>query len=155
LPFPIAALASTVHLTGMNIMSGVYGFTRVWLTLIVAAALGSCGAATLHLPSCWRAIDLNQGSAFRGTVLIFASYHTRPMMFPISCDGGVTADLPEGFTLPTVKGEPFSEAPEQRFFQADVVGIVKGVDFDRPSVQLKSIAHVRRTRPTWLRASGR
>lgn len=116
--------------------------------------VGACGSTELRLPSCWQARELKQGSTFRGTVLILGGDDTRPSMFPLSCDGGVVTDLPEGFTLPTPRGAPFSEPSERRFFQADVVGKVAGIAFDRPSVQLEQIVHVRPITPSWLRANG-
>lgn len=118
--------------------------------LLSMAILGSCGSPNLRLPSCWRSTDLRQGSFFKGAVILVGGYNTRPMMFPISCDGGVTADLPAG-VLPPHSKEPFGEA---LFYQADVEGVVKGTAFGRPSVELHSVVHVQRARPTWLRVIG-
>ncbi|MFT3977950.1 MAG: hypothetical protein QM688_12685 [Sphingomonas bacterium] len=139
----------------MSIKSGAFAHYRIGLALVAAAMLGSCGSTPLRLPSCWRASDLKQGLTFRGTVLIFAGYDARPSMFPISCDGGVVADLPEDFTLSAAEGKPFGEPPERHFFQADVSGKVVGVALGRPSVQLGRIAHVKRTTPSWFRPNGR
>lgn len=124
------------------------------LAFIVAMIVGECGSSELRLPSCWKASELKQGSTFRGSALIFGGEDTRPSMFPTSCDGGVVANLPAGFTLPAPTGSSFTEPPEQGFFQANVVGKVAGVAFGRPSVQLEEVQHVRRVRPDWLRSNG-
>lgn len=127
---------------------------RIGLAIIAAAMVGACGSTEMRLPSCWQASDLDQGSTFRGTVLILGGDDTRPSMFPMTCDGGVVADLPEGFTLPAPEKPPLSEPPERRFFQMDVVGKVVGVAFGRPSVQLEQVNHVRPATPSWLRSNG-
>lgn len=138
----------------MSINSRLFAHCRIGLAGLTTAMVGVCGSTELRLPSCWQTSELKQGSTFRGTVLIFGGEDTRPSMLPLSCDGGVIADLPEGFTLPVPRGAPFSEPPEQGFFQADVVGKVAGVAFGRPSVQLEQVQHVRRVRPDWLRSNG-
>jgi hypothetical protein len=127
---------------------------RIGLAVIAAAMVGACGSTEPRLPSCWRASELKQGSTFRGTVLISGGDDTRPSMFPMACDGGVVADLPEGFILPAPKGPPFSDPPERRFFQVEVVGKVAGVAFGRPIVQLEQVEHVQRMTPNWLRSNG-
>ena len=68
---------------------------RIGLAVIVAAMVGACGSTEMRLPSCWQASDLDQGSMFRGAVLIIGGDDTKPMMFPMTCDGGVVADLPK------------------------------------------------------------
>lgn len=127
---------------------------RIGLAVIVAAMVGACGSTEMRLPSCWKASDLDHGSTFRGTVLILGGDDTRPSMFPMSCDGGVIAVLPEGFTLPALQKAPFLEPLERSFFQVDVVGKVVGVAFGRPSVQLEQVNNVRPATPSWLRSNG-
>jgi hypothetical protein len=138
----------------MSVTPRSFTCCRTGLAVIAAAMVGACGSTELRLPSCWQASDLKQGSTFRGTVLVAGGYDTRPSMFPRSCDGGVVADLPDGFTLPASAGPPFEEPPERRFFQADVVGKVAGVTFGRAIVQLKQVDHLRSMTPSWLRSNG-
>lgn len=147
----IADFRSTVQIIGMTITLRSFVSYRPGLAVILATIVVGCGSTELHLPSCWRASDLKQGLTFRGTVLIFGGDETRPSMFPLTCDGGVVADLPEGITLPASNGPPFIQPLERRFFQADVFGKVVGFAFGRPSVQLKRVEHVRRATPSWLR----
>ena len=101
----------------MSINPRPFAHCRIGLAGIAAAMVGACGSTELRLPSCWQARELKQGSTFRGTVLILGGDDTRPSMFPLSCDGGVVTDLPEGFTLPTPRGAPFSEPSERRFLR--------------------------------------
>lgn len=139
----------------MSILSGAFARHYIGLVLTVAAALESCAPPALRLPSCWQASDLKRGATFRGAVLIFGYYDTRPMMFPISCDGGVIADMPEDFKLPAPREPQFSEPLENRFFEAEVTGKVIAVEFGRPSVQLQSVTKIRQMTPRWLHPIGR
>jgi hypothetical protein len=68
--------------------------------VLALAALASCGPARKTLSPCWRAVDLRQGERFFGTVLINAGYDQRSFMSPVSCDGSVVADLPDGVVFP-------------------------------------------------------
>lgn len=115
--------------------------------VLTLAALAACGATTTTLPPCWRAPDLQQGERFRGTVLILAGYDQRSMIFPVACDGGVTADLPDGVVLPGYRGADFSVPPERLFYEAQVDGEVTGTAFGRPSVRLDHVSEPRQMAP--------
>lgn len=112
--------------------------------------LAACGSTRTTLSPCWRAADLRQGERFRGTVLIFAGYDQRPMIFPVTCDGGVTADLPDGVVLPGYKGADLNVSPERLFYKARVDGEVTGTSFGRPSVRLEHVSDQRHMSPGWL-----
>ncbi|KTT99879.1 hypothetical protein NS355_05730 [Sphingomonas yabuuchiae] len=84
-------------------------------------------------------------------VLIFAGYEQRPMMFPVACDGGVTADLPDGMVLPGYRGADSNVPPEHLFYEAHVDGVVSGFAFGRPSVGLKHVTKARQVEPGWMR----
>jgi len=119
--------------------------------ILVLTALAACGSTRTTLSSCWRAGDLRQGERFRGTVLIFAGYGQRPMIFPVACNGGVTADLPDGVVFPDNKGADLSVPPERLFYEARVDGQVTGTSFGRPSVRLEHVGDLRHMVPGWLR----
>lgn len=108
------------------------------------------------LPPCWRADDLQQGKRFHGTILIFAAPDIRPMMFPVACDGGVTADLPDGLRLSVPKrGKDPDGDIESLFYEAYVDGQVAGVAFGRPSVRLERVIRPKQVVPGWLRKNVR
>lgn len=73
------------------------------------------------------------------------------MIFPVACDGGVTADLPDGVVLPGYRGADFSVPPERLFYKAQVDGEVTGTAFGRPSVRLDHVSEPRQMVPRWLR----
>jgi len=85
--------------------------------LIAFAVLSACASTIREVPPCWRAADFKQGEGFHGSVFILAGYDTRSMIFLVGCDGGVTADLPEGVTLPGYRGADFSVPPERLFYE--------------------------------------
>lgn len=124
---------------------------RLLQVVFALTALAACGSARTTLSPCWRAVDLQQGERFRGTVLISAGYDQRPMIFPIACDGGVTADLPDSVVLPGHKGADFRVSPERLFYQARVEGEVTGTAFGRPSVRLEHVSDPRQMLPSWSR----
>jgi hypothetical protein len=73
------------------------------------------------------------------------------MIFPIACDGGVTADLPDSVVLPSHKNADFRVSPERLFYQARVEGEVTGTAFGRPSVRLEHVSDPRQMLPSWSR----
>jgi hypothetical protein len=124
---------------------------RLLQVVFALTALAACGSARTTLSPCWRAVDLQQGERFRGMVLISAGYDQRPMIFPIACDGGVTADLPDSVVLPSHKGADSRVSPERLFYQARVEGEVTGTAFGRPSVRLEHVSDPRQMLPSWSR----
>ena len=124
---------------------------RLLQVVFALPALAACGSARTTLSPCWRAVDLQQGKRFHGTVLISAGYDQRPMIFPIACDGGVTADLSDSVVLPDHKGADFRVSPERLFYQARVEGEVTGTAFGRPSVRLEHVSDPRQMLPSWSR----
>ena len=123
---------------------------RPLLAVLAFAAAAACGLYQKTLSPCWRAADLQKGERFSGTVLIFAGYDKRSMMFPVECDGGVTADLPDGVVLPGYEGADFNVPPERLFYEARVDGEVAGTAFGRPSVRLEHVSDPRPVEPGWL-----
>lgn len=123
--------------------------------VLAIAALASCGSPRTTVPSCWRASDFQQGERFRGTVLILAGVDQRIMIFPVACDGGVTADLPNGVVLPGYEGADLNVPPERLFYEARVEGEVAGVAFGRPSVRLSRMSDPLPIVPRWLRRQDR
>ncbi|WP_347094026.1 hypothetical protein [Sphingomonas parapaucimobilis] len=118
--------------------------------------LGACGSSKVTLPACWHAADLQQGERFIGTVLIFAAPDIRPMVFPVACDGGVTANLPDGVRLPAYKEGEHSDADgEGVFYEARVAGQVAGIAFGRPRVRLSRVISPKQVRPSWSRGNVR
>ena len=130
-------------------------FIRPLRPVVTLAALAACGSTPTTLSPCWRAADFQQGERFRGTVLIFAGYDQRPMIHPTACDGGVTADLPDGTVLPDYRGADSSVPPEQLFYEAYVDGVVAGFASGRPSVRLEHVSGQRKMVPRWLRRNVR
>lgn len=126
-------------------------FIRPLQAVSALAALAACRSTPTTLSPCWRAADLQHGERFRGTVLIFAGYHQRPMIFPAACDGGVTAELPEDVVLPGYRGADFSVPTERLFYEAHVDGEVSGTAFGRPKVRLEHVSDPRQMVPQWLR----
>ena len=126
-------------------------FAQPLLASLAFAALPACGSYRTTLSPCWRAAELHKGERFSGTVLIFAGYEQRPMMFSVACDGGVTADLPDGMVLPGYKGADSSVPPERLFYEARVDGEVAETASGRPSVRLKHVTKARQVEPGWLR----
>jgi hypothetical protein len=98
----------------------------------------------------WRAADFKQGEDLHGSVFILAGYDTRSLIFPVDCDGGVTADLPEGVALPGYRGADSSVPPERLFYEAWVEGKVERTAFGRPSVRLTHIVEPQQKAPRWL-----
>jgi hypothetical protein len=72
------------------------------------------------------------------------------MISPVGCDGGITADLPEGVTLPGYRGADFSVPLERLFYEAWVEGKVDGTAFGRPSARLTRVVGPRQKAPRWL-----
>jgi hypothetical protein len=130
-------------------------FNRPLRAVLTFTALAACGSTPTTLSPCWRAADFQQGERFRGTVLILAGYDQRPMIFPVACDGGVTADLPDGTVLPGYRGGDLSGPPEHLFYEAHVNGVVEGFAFGRPSVRLEHVSDQRKMVPRWLRRNVR
>lgn len=97
---------------------------------------------------------MQPGERFHGTVFILAGYDQRSMMVPVACDGGVTADLPDGAVLPGYRGADFSVPPEDLFYEARVDGEVTGTAFGRPSVRLDHVISPRKAVPGWWRRNG-
>jgi hypothetical protein len=118
--------------------------------LIVFALLSACASTSREVPPCWRAADFKQGEGFHGSVFILAGYDTRSMIFPVGCDGGVTADLPEGVALPGYRGADSSAPSERLFYEAWVEGKVEGTAFGRPSVRLTRVVEPQQKAPRWL-----
>jgi hypothetical protein len=118
--------------------------------LIAFAVLSACASTNREVPPCWRAADFKQGEGFHGSVFILAGYDTRSMIFLVGCDGGVTADLPEGVTLPGYRGADFSVPPERLFYEAWVEGKVEETAIGRPSVRLTRVVDPQQKAPRWL-----
>ena len=116
---------------------------------LVLVGLGACGSSKVMLPACWYAADLQQGERFVGTVLIFAAPDIGPMVFPVACDGGIIAALPEGVRLSTHKKGGYSEDDVGMFYEAHVVGQVEGLKFGRPSVRLERVTSPKQVFPIW------
>ncbi|MBB5716252.1 hypothetical protein FHS94_003112 [Sphingomonas aerophila] len=127
---------------------------RPLLAVAMLVGLGACGPNRVTLPPCWRAADLQQGKRFHGTILTFAAPDIHPMMFPVACDGGVTADLPDGLRLPVSKvgGDPEADGASL-FYEARVDGQVAGIAFGRPSVRLERVISPKQVIPAWSRAN--
>jgi hypothetical protein len=129
---------------------------RSMVVALLLVGLGACGSSKVMLPACWYAADLQQGERFIGTVLIFAAPDIRPMVFPVACDGGVTANLPDGVRLPVHKeGEHPDADGEGVFYEARVAGQVEGVAFGRPSVRLSRVISPKQVIPSWSRGNVR
>lgn len=78
------------------------------------------------------------------------------MIFPVACDGGVTADLPDGVRLPTYKEGKHPDADgEGLFYKAWVAGQVEGIAFGRPSVRLERMISPKQVIPSWSRGNVR
>lgn len=74
------------------------------------------------------------------------------MMFPVACDGGVPADLPEGVRLPAqIEGRDPEADGESLFYEARVYGKVVGFAFGRPSVRLERVIDPKQVIPRWSR----
>ncbi|RYE99865.1 MAG: hypothetical protein EOO77_34910 [Oxalobacteraceae bacterium] len=140
---PIAAIRARRIVAQMFLYRSIHA-------LIAFALLSACASTGRAVPPCWRAADLKQGEGFHGSVFIFAGYDKRPMIFPVGCDGGVTADLPEGVALPGYRGADFSVSPERLFYEAWVEGKVEGTAFGRPSVRLTRVVDPQQKAPRWL-----
>jgi hypothetical protein len=125
-----------------------------FFALMVAVVVPSCGPAKIRLPECWQAGHLKLGSEISGAVLILGSYDQKPMMFPIGCDEGIIADLPDGVTLPLPGGPRFSHPIDDLFWKADVAGaVVTDRITGKPFIRLSSIANPHRVRPRWANGS--
>lgn len=121
-------------------ISSVMKPTRSMIAVFVLVVLGACGSSRVTLPPCWHAADLQQGERFIGTVYVYAAPDIRPMIFPVACDGGVTAYLPDGMRLPAyAEGGPPNADGEGLFYKARVAGQVEGIAFERPSVRLARV----------------
>jgi len=127
---------------------------RLFFIILLALMAPSCGPAKTQLPQCWQAGHLKPGMHIIGTVLLLGAYNQRPKMFPVGCDGGIIADLPDSVTPPLPRGTAFSHPIEELFWKADVAGVVV---IDRitgsPSVQLNRISNSHRFKPRWLNGS--
>lgn len=129
---------------------------RLLVAVFVLVGLGACGSSRVTLPPCWRATDLQQGERFIGTALVFAAPDVRPMIFPVACDGGVIAYLPDGMRLPAyAEGGPLNADGEGLFYEARVAGRVEGIAFGRPSVRLERVISPKQVIPSWSRGKVR
>lgn len=116
----------------------------------MSLASTGCELQSIDLNRCWNIQELKDGYNISGAVVIGVSKFTRPLMFPVKCEGvGVIANIPDG-TLSIYSGSP-NDSTETTFFQANVDGVVKGTAQGRPMVVLKKVNNVAKIRPAWLR----